>query len=152
MQIVCNENGMQVTVEAKRNKLKIYYEAPAGVTQIIECSRGNLEKYLNAIFQREKYTIIDVPETFEDKLLRRATEIWKLGGNMTKLDIIRHLKEVQRDTAKHCTEMIKERTEYLYADKLFADKYKDEAGEGREPTASEFADEVIRSILNTFLS
>jgi len=81
----------------------------------------------------------------------RADEMYRLGDNACAADFIRHFKEVMRETAKVCVEIIKERKTHFESDKLFG-KYKDENGESREPTTAEFADEVSRSILNTFLS
>ena len=64
-------------------------------------------------------------------------------GDICESDILRHLKEVERQTAKFCAEMIKENASLLYAHELF---------DGKAMSAQEFADKTQRDILNTFLS
>ena len=81
--------------------------------------------------------------THEEQLMVRVEELWRLGDNVTKADIIRHLKEVERETARCCAQIIQEESAYIYTSEVF---------EGKPMTALEFAQKSQRHILNTFLT
>lgn len=79
-------------------------------------------------------------EEWIDDLSKEIMENYK---NLSRIDVIRRMKQLMRETASRCSNIILEDKKYIYADELFGDK---------RLTAEEFADKTSNRILNEFLS
>ena len=76
-----------------------------------------------------------------EKDIKEITELFS-SGEASKADLIRILKEVERNTAKICAAIIQDSLELLPDWELF---------DGKPMSAADFARKTQRDILNTFL-
>lgn len=79
--------------------------------------------------------------THEERV--KELERLSLSGDLSRADIYRHLKEVERQTAKNCADMIQDDSAFIIASEVL----------DKTPiTALEFAQKIQRHILNNYLA
>jgi len=80
----------------------------------------------------------------EGKFKKETQELMRLimSDEIAEIDLLRILKEVERNTAKICVEIIQDSADLLHSWEVF---------DGKPTKAEDFAKKTQRDILNTFL-